>query len=95
MWAAEVKVWLKNLRLHKYCNLFMHMNYEEMVGLTEAELERLGSVKLLAGSAVLRFAGVTAKGARGKIAKELEMLKQTNLALEETIRHLIAVLHWP
>ncbi len=39
---AEVKVWLKNLRLHKYLNLFVHMNYDEMVSLTEANLEALG-----------------------------------------------------
>ena len=37
-----MKAWLKGLRLHKYCNLFVHMNYDEMVNLNDADLEALG-----------------------------------------------------
>lgn len=31
--------WLKSLRLHKYAALFSQMTYEEMMALTECQLE--------------------------------------------------------
>ena len=36
----EIRVWLKSLRLHKYSAIFEVMNYNEMVNLTDAELEK-------------------------------------------------------
>lgn len=36
---AEVPVWLKTLRLHKYSYLFRQMTYEEMLDITEEWLE--------------------------------------------------------
>lgn len=40
--CTEVKSWLKTLRLHKYCEHFENMNYQEMVNLTSEDLLRLG-----------------------------------------------------
>lgn len=37
--AADVPAWLKSLRLHKYAALFSQMTYEEMMALTECQLE--------------------------------------------------------
>jgi hypothetical protein len=50
--ALRVRSWLKTLRLHKYCNILEQMNYEDMVTLSEVDLEKLG---------------ITAKGARAKV----------------------------
>lgn len=36
---ADVPAWLKSLRLHKYAGLFSTMTYEEMLSLTEQQLE--------------------------------------------------------
>lgn len=36
---ADVPAWLKSLRLHKYAGLFSTMTYEEMMSLTEHQLE--------------------------------------------------------
>ena len=41
---ADVPIWLKNLRLHKYAYLFQQMNYAEMLGLTEDWLEEQVSI---------------------------------------------------
>lgn len=35
----DVPAWLKSLRLHKYAGLFSTMTYEEMMSLTEQQLE--------------------------------------------------------
>ena len=35
---ADVQVWLKSLRLHKYSELFMGMTYDEMMELTAEKL---------------------------------------------------------
>ncbi len=37
---ADVPVWLKSLRLHKYAYLFQQLTYEEMMSLTETWLEQ-------------------------------------------------------
>ena len=36
----ELQDWLKSLRLHKYTLLLLEFTYEELLGLTEADLER-------------------------------------------------------
>lgn len=36
---TDVPAWLKSLRLHKYAGLFSTMTYEEMMSLTEQQLE--------------------------------------------------------
>lgn len=41
----EVSVWLKSLRLHKYCGLFQQMQYDEMMNLTDEWLEAQGVTK--------------------------------------------------
>lgn len=52
--ALRVRSWLKTLRLHKYCNVLEQMNYEDMIELSETDLEKLG---------------VSAKGARSKVSR--------------------------
>ena len=41
---TDVPTWLKSLRLHKYQGLFQQMAYDEMMGLTETDLERMVSI---------------------------------------------------
>lgn len=36
---TDVPTWLKSLRLHKYAALFSTMTYDEMMSLTEEQLE--------------------------------------------------------
>ncbi|XP_056135245.1 protein Smaug homolog 1 isoform X4 [Lampris incognitus] len=57
---ANVPAWLKSLRLHKYAALFSTMTYDEMMSLTEQQLE-LKSVT---------------KGARHKIVISIQKLKE-------------------
>lgn len=56
----DVPLWLKSLRLHKYAALFSTMSYEEMLGLTEEQLE----------------AQKVTKGARHKIVISVQKLKE-------------------
>ena len=68
----DVNIWLKSLRLHKYSELFAKFSYQEMMDLTEEELEK---------------EGVT-KGARHKIILNINKLKNrsNNLkALEQSL----------
>ncbi|KAF2974132.1 hypothetical protein EK904_004817 [Melospiza melodia maxima] len=58
--AADVPAWLKSLRLHKYAALFSQMTYEEMMALTECQLE----------------AQNVTKGARHKIVISIQKLKE-------------------
>lgn len=37
--SKDVPAWLKSLRLHKYATLFSTMTYDEMMSLTEEQLE--------------------------------------------------------
>lgn len=39
MSPSDVPAWLKSLRLHKYAGLFSTMTYDEMMSLTEQQLE--------------------------------------------------------
>lgn len=39
LFFADVPTWLKSLRLHKYASLFSTMTYDEMMSLTEEQLE--------------------------------------------------------
>ncbi|XP_017577102.1 protein Smaug homolog 1 isoform X1 [Pygocentrus nattereri] len=56
----DVPAWLKSLRLHKYAGLFSSMTYEEMMSLTEQQLE----------------AQNVTKGARHKIIISIQKLKE-------------------
>lgn len=71
---ADVPSWLKGLRLHKYAHLFSLLTYEEMLALTEEQLE---------------VQQVT-KGARHKIALSILRLRErpTLLAQLEKVRPL-------
>ena len=55
----DVPTWLKNLRLHKYTQIFCRINYDQMTELTEQYLGQ---------------EGVT-KGARDKILLQIRKLK--------------------
>ena len=55
----NVPGWLKLLRLHKYTDLIMNLTYDEMMNLTESQLEA---------------EGVT-KGARTKILANIQKLR--------------------
>eukprot|EP00038_Savillea_parva_P009830 m.186112 g.186112 ORF g.186112 m.186112 type:complete len:747 (-) comp16674_c0_seq1:89-2329(-) len=68
--AHRVRSWLKTLRLHKYCNILEQMNYEDMVALTETDLEKLG---------------ISAKGARAKMLKSINGLKSANQQAEKSL----------
>ncbi|XP_041069952.1 protein Smaug homolog 1 isoform X2 [Carcharodon carcharias] len=56
----DVPAWLKSLRLHKYAALFSQLTYEEMMALTEGQLE----------------AQNVTKGARHKIVLSIQKLKE-------------------
>ncbi|XP_075907423.1 protein Smaug homolog 1 isoform X2 [Nelusetta ayraudi] len=57
---TNVPAWLKSLRLHKYASLFSTMTYDEMMSLTEEQLE----------------AQKVTKGARHKIVISIQKLKE-------------------
>ena len=63
----NVPDWLKLLRLHKYTNLIMNMNYQEMWELTEEKLEKMN----------------VTKGAARKFANSLQKLKERSEILQE------------
>ncbi|KOX80869.1 Protein Smaug like protein 1 [Melipona quadrifasciata] len=68
----DVPSWLKTLRLHKYSYLFVTLNYEEMLQLTEEQLAEQG----------------VTKGARHKLALSIAKLQQryaTLLNLEKDL----------
>nr|XP_023695664.1 protein Smaug homolog 1 isoform X1 [Paramormyrops kingsleyae] len=56
----DVPAWLKSLRLHKYASLFSTMTYDEMMSLTEQQLETQN----------------VTKGARHKIIISIQKLKE-------------------
>uniref|UniRef100_A0A3Q4GZH8 Protein Smaug homolog 1 n=1 Tax=Neolamprologus brichardi TaxID=32507 RepID=A0A3Q4GZH8_NEOBR len=58
--GGNVPAWLKSLRLHKYATLFSTMTYDEMMALTEEQLE----------------AQKVTKGARHKIVISIQKLKE-------------------
>lgn len=68
----DVPGWLKSLRLHKYKLIFSELTYEEMLGLTEQQLEEKN----------------VTKGARHKIIVNIDKLRarQENLvSMEKSI----------
>uniref|UniRef100_G1RQE9 Protein Smaug homolog 1 n=1 Tax=Nomascus leucogenys TaxID=61853 RepID=G1RQE9_NOMLE len=66
----DVPAWLKSLRLHKYAALFSQMTYEEMMALTECQLE----------------AQNVTKGARHKIVISIQKLKERQNLLKSLER---------
>ncbi|XP_043919585.1 protein Smaug homolog 2 [Protopterus annectens] len=62
----DVPTWLKSLRLHKYASLFSQMSYEEMMALTEVDLESQN----------------VTKGARHKIALSIQKLRERQSVLK-------------
>lgn len=68
----DVPTWLKSLRLHKYKLIFSELTYEEMLGLTEQQLEEKN----------------VTKGARHKIIVNIDKLRarQSNvISMEKSI----------
>ncbi|XP_058843895.1 protein Smaug homolog 1-like isoform X1 [Acipenser ruthenus] len=61
----DVPAWLKSLRLHKYAALFSTMTYDEMMSLTERQLESQN----------------VTKGARHKIVISIQKLKERHMVL--------------
>jgi hypothetical protein len=57
---AELKDWLKSLRLHKYTKVLLEFTYEELLDVTEDQLEKKG----------------VTLGARGKIFKNISLIKE-------------------
>ncbi|KAL1668236.1 hypothetical protein GGF50DRAFT_111458 [Schizophyllum commune] len=64
---TDIPGWLKSLRLHKYTACFAHMPWQEMVMLTEEQLEAKG---------------VTALGARRRMMKMFEVARK-KMGMEE------------
>uniref|UniRef100_UPI00358E8E5E protein Smaug homolog 1-like isoform X2 n=1 Tax=Myxine glutinosa TaxID=7769 RepID=UPI00358E8E5E len=62
----EVPTWLKSLRLHKYAGLFCQLSYDEMISLTEIQLESQN----------------VTKGARHKILLSIQKLKERQEVLQ-------------
>ncbi|XP_041121589.1 protein Smaug homolog 1-like isoform X2 [Polyodon spathula] len=62
---TNVPAWLKSLRLHKYAALFSTMTYDEMMSLTERQLESQN----------------VTKGARHKIIISIQKLKERHMVL--------------
>lgn len=59
--------WLKKLRLHKYCQSFENMTFEEMMRINEEFLERLGITQ----------------GARTKMVNSIQKLKERHARLTQ------------
>ncbi|XP_066486060.1 protein Smaug homolog 1 isoform X3 [Tiliqua scincoides] len=69
----DVPTWLKSLRLHKYAALFSQMTYDEMMALTECQLE----------------AQNVTKGARHKIVISIQKLKERQNLLKSLERDIL------
>ncbi|CAH1262380.1 SAMD4B [Branchiostoma lanceolatum] len=65
--SQDVPAWLKSLRLHKYAPLFSQLTYDEMMNLTEEQLEAQG----------------VTKGARHKIVLSIQKLKERQTVLQQ------------
>ena len=59
----NVPDWLKSLRLHKYTNLIMSLDYQDMLELTEEKLEEMK----------------VTKGAARKITNSIQKLKEIKI----------------
>jgi hypothetical protein len=55
-----LKDWLKSLRLHKYTRVLLEFTYEELLDVTEDQLDKKG----------------VTLGARGKIFKNISLIKE-------------------
>uniref|UniRef100_A0ABM5FC45 Protein Smaug homolog 1 n=1 Tax=Pogona vitticeps TaxID=103695 RepID=A0ABM5FC45_9SAUR len=71
--GPNVPAWLKSLRLHKYAALFSQMTYDEMMALTESQLE----------------AQNVTKGARHKIVISIQKLKERQNLLKSLERDIL------
>ncbi|XP_015262991.1 PREDICTED: protein Smaug homolog 1 isoform X2 [Gekko japonicus] len=71
--GTNVPAWLKSLRLHKYAALFSQMTYDEMMTLTECQLE----------------AQNVTKGARHKIVISIQKLKERQNLLKSLERDIL------
>ncbi|XP_029454149.1 protein Smaug homolog 1 isoform X3 [Rhinatrema bivittatum] len=71
--STNVPAWLKSLRLHKYAALFSQMTYEEMMSLSECQLE----------------AQNVTKGARHKIVISIQKLKERHNLLKSLERDIL------
>ncbi|CAI5764823.1 protein Smaug homolog 1 isoform X2 [Podarcis lilfordi] len=71
--GTNVPAWLKSLRLHKYAALFSQMTYDDMMSLTECQLE----------------AQNVTKGARHKIVISIQKLKERQNLLKSLERDIL------
>lgn len=76
---ANIAVWLKSLRLHKYLWLFTNVTYQQMMEMTEEYLENLGVTKGARHKLVLCIQ---------KLADRVSLLKQLNKELTDGTRPL-------
>lgn len=60
----DVMAWLKTLRLHKYASLLMSMTYEQMLGLTDDQLEAQGVTQGARNKLMLNISKLTQRQAR-------------------------------
>lgn len=70
----NVNTWLKSLRLHKYQWLFVDMSYEQMLAITEGQLEQLNITK----------------GARNKLVLSIQKLHERIDVLDKLANDLVA-----
>ncbi|XP_004346422.2 hypothetical protein CAOG_05749 [Capsaspora owczarzaki ATCC 30864] len=70
----DVPMWLKSLRLHKYLDLFAPLHYNQMLQLTDSELQTMG---------------VSAAGARKKILLSIHKLKERDQTLAKLEQHIV------
>lgn len=69
---SEIREWLKSLRLHKYTKILLELTYEELLELSDEQLEKK-NVTL---------------GARGKILKNIGLVRERSGKLRELSRAL-------
>ena len=72
LFFTDIREWLKSLRLHKYTKLILEYTYEEFLDLTDETLEKR-NVTL---------------GARGKIIKNIGLVKYRPQKLNEMAKEL-------
>ena len=72
IYFADIREWLKSLRLHKYTKLLLEYSYEEFLELTDEKLEKR-NVTL---------------GARGKIIKNIGLIKERPQNLKDLAKEL-------
>lgn len=80
---ANIAVWLKSLRLHKYQWLFTNTTYEQMMEMTEEYLENLGVTKGARHKLVLCIQ---------KLPDRVALLKQLDIELSDGTRPLKSAL---